>query len=86
MIFRKKYKKSEWMEGLLWAEKYLLSGGTVRVNVSFNDSLGNQIVSTDKDGIKVYFYSRTPHFGLGVFDYLNYFEENKEILLKAIDK
>ena len=23
MIFKKKYKKSEWMEGLLWAEKTL---------------------------------------------------------------
>ena len=85
MIFKNKYKRSEWMEGLLWAEKYLLTGGSVKVNDSLNDPLGNQVVSTDKDGVKVYFYCRTPYFGNGVEDYLNYFGENKEILSNGLD-
>lgn len=86
MIFKKKYKRSSWMEGLLFAEKEIKRSCTVKVRQRSYDSSGHQVVSTDSDGIKLYWYTLTPYFGKGVEDYLKYYEENKEILLKTLDK
>lgn len=47
MIFKKKYKRSEWMEGLLWAESlppqelsvYIVSGGGRRMAEAYGESV-----------------------------------------------
>jgi len=69
MVFKKKYKKSEWMEGLLEAERLMKLLGNKEKIYSLLVTDGSQL-----------------HFALGVGAYLNYFEENKEILLKTLDK
>lgn len=67
MIFKKKYKRTEWMEGLLEAEELVKEKPT--------------------------FVGGVPHilrgcteYEDGVYDYLEHYEENKEILLKTLDK
>jgi len=90
MIFKKKYKKSEWMEGLLLAESTIKSGGKISQRfLGTHLNILNQVIIENSDGITTYLYPKHRdgcHFSLGICDYLNYFEENKEILLKTLDK
>lgn len=76
MIFKKKYKRSAWFEGLLWAENMFLYQPP-------NDNLFVQ----HADGMNEYeiYWRNRPHeepwivkvvnleFGAGILDYINYY-------------
>ena len=79
MIFgRNKYKRSEWFEGLLWAEHQLW----------YHSTTDNLFVE-DADGMEEYniLWRNRSHetpwiiktvsreFGAGILDYINYFKE-----------
>lgn len=78
-MFKKKYKRSEWFEGLLWAEDALYK---------YSNSPDNLFVE-DTDGMEEYniFWRNRSHetpwiiktvsreFGAGILDYINYFNE-----------
>lgn len=83
MIFKKKYKKSEWMEGLLLAEKWIQSG----YDIDEVKSLYLTGRSCGKSGIVYYSWYRESYidFVIGMSEYIKYFEENKEILSKGLD-
>lgn len=57
MIFKNKYKRSEWMEGLLWAESvsrkglsgWIVSGGGCRSKAAYGESV---------EGAKAYYLYR----------------------------
>lgn len=77
-IFKKKYKRSEWFEGLLWVEDQLRHYSTTD-NIFIEDTDG-------MDGYNILWRNRsheTPwiirtvnrEFGAGILDYINYFNE-----------
>lgn len=91
MIFKKKYKRTEWMEGLLLAESFVKRGGSVKVETGvFEYAFGPEFYSVlvcHADSIETRIsLNGGLGFESGVRDYLTYFEENKEILSKGLDK
>lgn len=77
MIFKKKYKRTEWMEGLLWAEKTL----------TCYSPASEHLFVVDEDGLESYEIMgrgtsrEKPHtvkkhcsrdFGKGVIDYIGH--------------
>ena len=79
MIFKKKYKRSEWMEGLLAGERLVAYG------YRMNHKDDQPLVFYKKDGSSDWLWNHTAH-ARGVKAYMKYFEENKEILSKGLDK
>lgn len=78
MIFKKKYKRSEWFEGLLWVEQQLRHYNSTD-NIFIEDTDG-------MDGYKILWRNRTyerpwiirtvsREIGSGILDYINYFNE-----------
>jgi len=67
MIFKKKYKRTEWMNGLLEAEELIKEKPTFVGGVS-------------------HILRGCTEYEDGVYDYLEHYEENKEILSNGLDK
>lgn len=79
-MFKKKYKRSEWFEGLLWAEDQLWH---------YSYSTTENLFLEDTDGMEEYniLWRNRSHetpwiiktvsreFGAGILDYINYFKE-----------
>lgn len=88
MIFKKKYKRSSWMEGLLWAEEHTKIGRDVGYyKTQHPEPFTRYWVKSDDTQINntYRFPINSDDFIRGLEDYLNYFEENKEILSKGLD-
>jgi len=88
MIFKNKYKRSEWMEGLLWAESHT----QMEREVSYYQTQHPEpftkywVKSADISTNNTYRIAvNSDEFIRGLEDCLNYFEENKEILSKGLD-
>lgn len=79
MIFKKKYKKSEWMEGLLASERLVAYG------YRMNHEDDQPLIFNKKDGSSDWIWNHT-EFAEGIKDYMRHFGENKEILSKGLDK
>lgn len=94
MIFKKKYKRTEWMEGLLLAEKSIKEGCSVTIDEGvFEYTFGPEFYSVINIQTECGINTRishtggySPYFERGVRDYLKHYKENKEILLKTLDK
>lgn len=69
MIFKKKYKRSEWMEGLLWAEGLKIDRGWSDTLIKDRARICMQRVGQ----LNVYFPDNKQE---GVMDYLEYYENN----------
>lgn len=78
LCFKKKYKRSEWMEGLLAGERLVVYG------YKMNHEDDQPLFFYKKDGSSDWLWNHTEH-ARGVKDYMKYFEENKEILSKGLD-
>ena len=76
LCFKKKYKKSEWMEGLLWAEKTLAwySPASEHLFVVDEDGLeGYEILGRGTSREKPHTIKRcSREFGKGVIDYIEH--------------
>ena len=77
-LFKKKYKRSEWMEGLLYAEGQFQSGREVRVYKSaHNMGLGKYWIITENKAISnsYRFPCHSDEKVKGVIDYIEYKEK-----------
>lgn len=78
MFKKKQVKRSEWMEGLLWAEEQLQSGREVRVYHSTHDKgLGKYWIITENKAISnsYRFPCNSDEKVKGVVDYIEYKEK-----------
>lgn len=79
MIFKKKYKHSEWMEGLLWAEHNLYKYSNTTDNLFVEDTDGMEeynILWRNRSHEKPWWIKTVNReFGAGILDYINYFNE-----------
>lgn len=66
-IFKRKYKRSQWMEGLLWAEN-------LKLNEGWRDNLIYSRVPGCTETIEGNFSLLASYFARGAWDCLNYYE------------
>jgi hypothetical protein len=71
MMFKRKYKRTEWMEGLLQAEKMWSAGYTIHRYVAMNDKETAITFIDDDDQTTTFFGTR--EYATGFSDYTGHY-------------